>query len=135
MNRFLAIMTAELLPLLAQLWTAGRKFPRRPSRMGETGITAIIVILILVLVALAFYIARRLITLLQQPGPDLALFVELAKAHDLASGDQRLLRRLARRERLSNPAKAFVERRHLEAYAKSNTNLAYRRLFNKLFAR
>lgn len=133
MTAHLMSVVAEPMPLLAQLSAAPRKLGHRPKE-SPIGPVVLIFILIVLLVVLAVKIAKRFFTAARQPGPDLALFVELAKAHALSPPEERLLRRLARREKLSNPARVFVEKRHLEAYAKSSSDEAYRHLYQKLFS-
>jgi len=123
------------LPLLLPRRTALERFrserPPEPTALKVTLLLLVLVILVLVCI----HLVRRYFAMLASPAARRALFLELSAAHRLTPAEQRLLRRLARRERLDNPARLFVEKRHLEACAHSNTEPAYRDLFEKLFSR
>jgi hypothetical protein len=126
-------MSTEWLPVIAQLSEAKRKFGEWPRGSSPVATVTLLVIAIAVLVVIGYVLAKRLIDLARRPAPDVALFAELAESHALTNADRKLLRKLALREGLDNPARIFVEKKHLETYAKSNTNPDYRRLFEKLF--
>jgi hypothetical protein len=145
MSGLLIIVCADLTPLVAQIERAKDLFhwPRKPAAVGPAVLLLLVIIL---LVVLALRLAKRLLRLAKEPGPALALFAELARAHTLSPEEEKLLRRLARREKLSNPARLFVEKRYLEAYsaevasaakaggcAESDTGIACRRLYARLF--
>ena len=133
MTGWLAIMSADWLPVVAQLSEAKRKFGEWPKGSSPVVTVTLLVIGIAVLIIIGWVLAKRLIDLARRPAPDVALFAELAESHALTNADRKLLRKLALREGLDNPARVFVEKKHLETYAKSDTNPAYRRLFEKLF--
>ena len=116
----------------AQLHQAGRKVPWLPEG-AHAGTAVLLFVLVIALLVATVYMARRLLALLKQPGPKGALFAELARAHELSRAEQKVLKQLARREKLSNPGLVFVEKRHLEAYAKSHVEAIYRELYEKLF--
>jgi hypothetical protein len=130
---FLAIMTADWTPTLARLSEAPRKFSQFRSEPSAVATVTLLVIALAILLVIGYVLARRLVGLAREPDPGHAIFAELAEAHALTNADRKLLRKLALREGLDDPAKVFVEKRHLEAYAKSDTNPAYRRLFERLF--
>ena len=94
---------------------------------------ALLVVLLIALAALGVYIVMRLAALRRRPAGDLALFAELAEAHGLHPADRKYLIGLARREGLDDPARLFIEKRHLEAWAKSSTDPTPRALFAQLF--
>ena len=133
MHELLAILTVEVTPVLAQLSRAHRIF-RRPEGESSIGTVALLVILVILLLVLAYRIGKRFFALAKEPGPTEALFIELAKAHGLSASERKVLRHLARREKLANPVTVFVVRGHLQTYAKSNTKPVYRRLYEKLFS-
>ncbi len=120
--------------ILATLEEAGRKFSRRPDT-GGAGLVLLVVVLLVALVALGVYIVRRLIVLSSRPDAAGALFEDLADAHELSAADRRLLRKLARRENLPDPARLFIDRGYLELLAKSSSDPSYRALFDRLFGK
>ncbi|HUW56609.1 MAG TPA: hypothetical protein VMZ92_08230 [Planctomycetota bacterium] len=132
MPGLLAILTAEVTPVLGQLSRAHEIY-RRPKGDSRIGTAALLFILVILLLVLAYRVGKRFFVLVKEPGPTEALFAELARAHGLSAGECKVLRRLARREKLANPVTVFVVRRHLQTYAESNTNAAYRKLYEKLF--
>ena len=122
-----------MFPILAQLSRA-HKIYGRPEEESPIGTVVLLVILVILLLVLAFRIGKRFFVMVKQPGPADALFFELAEAHALSADEQKVLKRLARRENLANPVQVFVEKGRLEAYAKSSTNRVYQRLYEKLFS-
>ena len=97
------------MPILATLDEAGKKFSRWPD-FSERGWT--IAFLVAVLAAL---VVRKFLMLLGSPQMDLALFEDLADAHDLTRHERRSLLALARREKLDDPARLFTEPNWLES--------------------
>jgi len=104
-----------------------------PTEESPVGAVVVIFLVVVLLARLAAHIARRLFIMLKQPGQHLTLFAELAKAHTLSRSEQRLLKRLAHREKLADPAVLFVRKQLLGAYAQSQGNRAYQQLYGKLF--
>ena len=103
------------MPILATLDEAGKKFSRWPD-FSERGWTiAFLVAVLAALVVLGVYIVRKFLMLLGSPQMDLALFEDLADAHDLTRHERRSLLALARREKLDDPARLFTEPNWLES--------------------
>ena len=109
MNHFL--INVLLLAQDTRLEGFTRGFRRRqetPVELGDVMLgLAIVVGFVALLVLLSRAIERR-----QRAGPTnsrLGLFFSLCKAHGLAWSEWRLLWRLARRQRLRDPARLFVE--------------------------
>ena len=134
MTGMLIRIAADWTAVLMQLRAAKQKFGRWQG--DSTSATAVLILIaIILLVVLAARIGWRWYVLARQPKPVDALFAELARAHGLTERDQRLLKRLARREKLAEPARLFVDPRYLGTYARSGTEAVYLRLYNTLFAR
>ena len=106
---------------------------RWPEKGTPSGTTVLLVLAILLLGALAVRLTRRLFRQAKEPGPALALFAELVRAHALSAEEEKRLRLLSRREKLSNPARLFVERRYIERCIQSDPDGGWRELHAKLF--
>jgi hypothetical protein len=124
-------ITTVWLSQLAQTRGLEMEWPTEPS----VGFTVILLIIGVALLALlAYQIVRRMTTMVKEPGPREALFAELADVHGLSPAERKLLKRLARREKLANPAETFLRKPLLATYAKSDNDARYRQLYRKLFA-
>lgn len=134
MGGLLDIACAEGMSVLGQVERAKDLF-HWPEKGTTAGATVLLLVAIVLLAVLAVGLTRRLLRLAKEPGGARALFTELARAHALSDEEEKLLRRLARREKLSNPARLFVERRHLQRRAESDPDGAWGRLLAKLFGR
>ena len=107
---------------------------RKPSQPGAPIGTAVFIFTVIVVLAvIAALIVKKLRDMLKASGPKLGLFNELVDAHGLNRDEQKALKRLVRREKLSIPAKVFVQPRHLKAYA--GTHPVYRELLERIFSR
>ena len=139
LSRALSRQTGAYRPAtvtLAQAGTPSRvrmlRSMRKPEDSDSLPWTAVLLFAVIVLLALvAAQIVRKLRALLREPAPKLELFNELVEAHELTRAEQKALRRLARREKLSVPARVFVQPAYLKAWAPSDP--VYRELFEKLF--
>jgi len=136
---------AEWTPLVAQIERARELFPW-PKTGSVASAAVLLVLLILLLAVFAFALAKRLrrkkgsgplmerlLTSFFFAGPAWALFTELVSAHALSGEEEKLLERLARREKLSNPAILFVEKRHLQRARESDPQGGWWELHEKLF--
>jgi hypothetical protein len=132
MSGVLYIMCAGWTPVLGQMERAKELF-RWPEKGSGLGTTALLVVAIVLLGALAVSITRRLARLAKEPPEAFALFMEIAAAHGLSSEEEKMLKRLARSEKLSNPARVFVERRYVEHALESDPAGGWGALGEKLF--
>jgi len=132
-NGLAAMVAAGLVPVLAQVEKVTKvHWPKGQSPAAIAGLLFVIAVVSVVLVVV---IVRRLVGMLREGRPGDAVFAELSRAHGLSREEEKLLRETVSREKLPDPARIFVEKRHLEAYAKSSTDPAYRGLYEKLFGR
>jgi hypothetical protein len=126
------MLCAGWTPVVGQIGRAKELF-RWPEEGSGGGTTVLIVVAIILLGVLALSIIRRLVRLAKEPPEAYALFFELAAAHGLSSEEEKMLKQLARSEKLTNPARVFVERRHLERAQQSDPSGGWGEIEEKLF--
>jgi hypothetical protein len=132
MSGVVEILCGGWTPVLGQIERA-KDLIRWPEKGPTSGWTVLLVLAMLTLAVVALSLARRLVRLAKEPSEPLTLFMELAAAHGLSGEEEKMLRHLARSEKLSNPARLFVERGFLERALDSDQDGGWRELEEKLF--
>ncbi len=132
----IASLSAKLLAQSDRWREMGRDFRVDHSKLDATLLIASVIVLLCVLVFL--WLLNRVMN--RQEGPQLyndpkQLFKSLCKAHELSSGQRRLLLAIARAQNLAQPASLFIEVDRFETAGELPSFRGHRAQLEKLRAK